>query len=68
MLLGCHDLFRLDTTTGRTKLLTFDNPGKVGSWVVDHDLVIRVASSNSVDPDNKRIKQTVYYRDGEGQP
>lgn len=66
--LGASDLFRLDTTTGRTKLLTFDNPGKVGSWVVDHDLVIRVASSNSVDPDNKRIKQTVYYRDGEGQP
>ncbi len=66
--LGATDLFRMDTTNGRTKLLTFENPGKVGDWTVDHDNVVRVASSNIVDPDNKRIKQIVYYRDGEGKP
>lgn len=66
--LGASDVLRLDTTTGKTKLLTFDNPGKVGGWLLDHNNVIRVAVSNNVDPDNKRIRQTVYYRDGDTSP
>ncbi|PXX43074.1 S9 family peptidase [Undibacterium pigrum] len=66
--LGASDVLRLDTVSGRTKLLTFDNPGKIGDWVLDQNNVIRVGVSASVDPDNKRIKQTVYYRDAEGAP
>lgn len=61
--LGASDLYRLDSLTGRTSLLTFKNPGKVGSWLLDHNNVIRLASRNEVDAGNKRIKQTVFYRD-----
>ncbi len=60
--LGASDVFRLDTTNGRTKLLTFNNPGKVSSWLLDHAGVIRVASALDVDSASKRIKQTVFYR------
>lgn len=60
--LGATDLYRMDSMTGRTSLLTFKNPGKVGDWLLDHDNVIRVAVSNAVNPDNKRIQQSVYYR------
>jgi dipeptidyl aminopeptidase/acylaminoacyl peptidase len=60
--LGASDVFRMDTTNGRTKLLTFNNPGKVSSWLLDHNGVIRVASALAADPVNKRIKQTVFHR------
>lgn len=63
--LGASDVFKLDTTNGRTKLLTFNNPGKVSGWLIDPAGVIRVASSLAADPKTKRIKQTVYHRDGE---
>lgn len=63
--LGASDVFRMDTTNGRMTLLTFNNPGKVGGWVLDHANVIRVASARDVEPKTKRIKQTVYYRDTE---
>jgi dipeptidyl aminopeptidase/acylaminoacyl peptidase len=66
--LGASDVFRMDTTNGRVKLLSFDNPGKVGGWLLDHNNVVRVAVSLSVDPENKRIKQTVFYRDDEKSP
>ena len=59
---GASDVFRLDTTNGRAKLLTFNNPGKVSSWLLDHAGVIRVATSLSVEPVSKRIKQTVFHR------
>ena len=60
--LGASDVHRMDTTTGRTQLLTFDNPGKVGQWVIDHNNIVRVAVSLDVDASNKRIVQTVYHR------
>ncbi len=60
--LGASDVFRMDTTTGRTKLLTFNNPGKVSSWLLDHSGVIRVASALAADSVTKRIKQTVFHR------
>ncbi len=60
--LGATDLYRMDSMTGRTSLLTFNNPGKVGEWLLDHNNVIRVAVSHAVNPDNKRIQQTVFYR------
>jgi dipeptidyl aminopeptidase/acylaminoacyl peptidase len=63
--LGASDVFRMDTTNGRMQLLTFDNPGKVSSWVLDHAHNIRVAQSMLADTDGKRIKQIVYYRDNE---
>ncbi len=63
--LGATDVYRMDTTNGRKKLLTFNNPGRVSDWLIDHADVIRVASGVSVDPKSKRIKQSVYYRDGE---
>ncbi|MFZ6758100.1 S9 family peptidase [Undibacterium sp. Ji50W] len=66
--LGASDVLRLDTVTGRTRLLTFDNPGKVGDWILDENNVIRIAVASDVDPDNKRIKQVVYYRDAETTP
>lgn len=66
--LGATDVFRLNTVTGKTTLLTFDNPGNVTQWVLDHQKVIRAASSLVVDPSNKRIQQIVYYRDNEKTP
>ncbi|MFC5476784.1 S9 family peptidase [Massilia suwonensis] len=62
--LGASDVFRLDTTTGRRTLLTFDNPGKVNGWLLDHANVVRVGTAMTVEAD-KRIRQTVYYRDDE---
>lgn len=66
--LGASDLFRLDTTTGRKTLLTYDNPGAVSSWLLDHANVIRMASTLTVEDGSKRIKQTVYYREEEKAP
>ncbi|MCC7697796.1 S9 family peptidase [Janthinobacterium sp. EB271-G4-7A] len=66
--LGASDVFRMDTTTGRKTLLTFDNPGAVSDWLLDHDNVIRVASAMSVEDGSKRIKQTVYYREEDKAP
>jgi dipeptidyl aminopeptidase/acylaminoacyl peptidase len=60
--LGASDVFRLDTGNGRAKLLTFNNPGKVSSWLLDNSGVIRIASAIAADPVTKRIKQTVYHR------
>ncbi len=63
--LGASDVFRLDTNNGRMKLLTFNNPGKVGRWLADHTGAIRVAVSAAADPKTKRIKETVFYREDE---
>ncbi|MFZ2999669.1 MAG: prolyl oligopeptidase family serine peptidase [Undibacterium umbellatum] len=66
--LGESDVFRLDTLTGKTKLLTFDNPGKVVRWLLDHNNTIRVGVTLGVEPASKRIKQVVLYRDDEKSP
>lgn len=39
------DLYRFNTSTGRYTLLTHDSPGDVGKWVLDRNLVPRVAVS-----------------------
>jgi len=62
------DVYRLDTTTGRTTRLTFDNPGFVQSWTVDHNNVVRAATSMTVEAGTKRLVQTNYYRDDEKSP
>ncbi|MFZ4529785.1 MAG: S9 family peptidase [Undibacterium curvum] len=66
--LGASDVLRLDTVTGRTSLLTFDNPGKIGSWTLDHNRVIRAGIALDVEAGSKRITQSVYYRDDEKSP
>ena len=38
-----RDVYRLNTKTGDKTLLTFDTPGHVVRWVVDHDHVVRAA-------------------------
>lgn len=42
------DVYKLDTKTARFKLLTFDSPGEVNSWVVDWNGVPRVATRTEV--------------------
>lgn len=66
--LGASDVFRLDTTNGRMTLLTFNNPGAVSGWVLDHNNVIRVASALTVEDSSKRIQQTVYLRADDKSP
>ena len=66
--LGASDVFRLDTVNGRRTLLTFDNPGNVSGWTLDHANVIRVASALGVAPGTNRVQQTVSYRDSEKSP
>ncbi|MYM82278.1 prolyl oligopeptidase family serine peptidase [Duganella sp. FT50W] len=66
--LGASDVFRLDTTNGRMTLLTYNNPGAVSQWVLDHNNVIRVASSMKMEEKTQRIQQTVYLRADEKSP
>jgi hypothetical protein len=63
--LGASDVFKLDTNNGRMKLLTFNNPGKVSNWRLDHTGLIRIALARDVEPKTKRIKQTVFHRESE---
>jgi dipeptidyl aminopeptidase/acylaminoacyl peptidase len=65
---GASDVFRIDTTNGRMTLLTYNNPGDVSEWHLDHNNVIRAAESLSVDKDSKRVRQTVFYRDDDKSP
>ena len=41
--LDSADIYRLDTRTGRYKLMTFDSPGRVVDWVIDNAQEPRVA-------------------------
>lgn len=40
---GSQDVYRVNSRTGRKTLLTFEHPGRVGDWDLDHNLVPRVA-------------------------
>jgi len=58
-----EDVYRYDTRTGRTKLLTFDSPGRVADWVLDHRLEPRIAMR--VEPResaDKARKRTLWHR------
>jgi len=66
--IAATDVLRLDTTTGRTTLLTFDNPGNVLGWAFDNANVIRAAMAMEVEPGTKRVRGVVYYRDNEKSP
>jgi dipeptidyl aminopeptidase/acylaminoacyl peptidase len=54
------DLYRMDTRTGRKTLMTFDNPGFVGSWMLDQNLVPRLAIGRV----EKSTRAVIYYRAG----
>jgi dipeptidyl aminopeptidase/acylaminoacyl peptidase len=52
------DVYRLNTNTGRSELLTFKNPGETQSWLLDWNDQPLVAVS--LDPDT--LVQIVWYR------
>jgi dipeptidyl aminopeptidase/acylaminoacyl peptidase len=41
-----QDIFQVDTYTGKSQLVTFETPGRVGQWVLDRNNVPRVAVRN----------------------
>lgn len=63
------DVYRYDTKTGEAKLLTFDAPGNVYLWVVDRDLVPRIAvrTEERTDPSKPRLN-TIWHRAGADKP
>ncbi|HJU24595.1 MAG TPA: prolyl oligopeptidase family serine peptidase [Casimicrobiaceae bacterium] len=46
-----RDLYRYDTVTNTSQLLTLDSPGDVVRWIVDFDGIPRAAVTGSVDDD-----------------
>lgn len=62
--LKTEDLYRLNTRTGRKTLLTSENPGSVGRWVLDQNNVPRAAvSENGV-----ARTETFWFRDSATAP
>lgn len=63
------DVYRYNTLNGNYKLLTQDNPGNVMRWVVDRNLIPRIAvrMEERTDPAKPR-QQTMWHRAGEGKP
>jgi dipeptidyl aminopeptidase/acylaminoacyl peptidase len=60
-----QDVYELDTRSGRSELLTFESPGRVGRWVLDRNNVPRVAVSFPERKDGNSPAWTqVWYRDG----
>ncbi len=57
------DVYRYNTRTGQYKLLTFDTPGNVVRWVLDRDLVPRIAirREERTDPTKPRTS-TIWHR------
>lgn len=63
------DVYRFNTRTGRYTLLTQDSPGDVVSWVLDRNLVPRVAVSyplREIGQTGVERTVTVWHRAGEG--
>lgn len=62
-----QDVYRFNTSTGRFQLLSFDSPGRVVRWILDHNHVPRVAVTQPKrDGRGARNVRQVWYRDGEG--
>ena len=63
------DVYRFNTRTGEYKLLTPQTPGNVVRWVLDRDLVPRIAVrlEERTDP-NKSRRQTLWHRGGADSP
>lgn len=56
------DVYRLNTHTGRSELLTFDNPGETQGWVLDWNDQPLIAES----PDPESTDTTIWYRPSVG--
>ena len=57
------DAYRFDTRTGRSKLLTFDSPGRVVDWVIDQKLEPRVAQRlEPRESASKPRRRTLWHR------
>jgi len=52
------DVYRLNTTSGRSELLTFDNPGETQAWVLDWNDQPLIA----VSPDPNTSESVTWYR------
>ena len=63
------DVYRYNTKTMEYKRLTASTPGNVFRWVLDRNLVPRIAIRHEErkDPSSPR-EQTIWHRAGEGQP
>lgn len=59
------DVYRLDVTTGRRELVTADRPANTYRYVLDLNMVPRVAVSGEYWDTDKRV---VWYRDSETAP
>ena len=58
-----EDVYRYNTRTGRTKLISFDSPGRVVDWVIDHNLEPRVAMRlEPREAADKARKRTLWHR------
>jgi dipeptidyl aminopeptidase/acylaminoacyl peptidase len=56
------DVYRVNTATAHQKLLSFDHPGDVFAWVVDHQGRVRIAHSYF------KGKHTLWYRESDDSP
>ncbi|GAB3260239.1 S9 family peptidase [Chitinimonas naiadis] len=65
---GGVDVYRLDTKTGKSKLQTFNSPGKVVSWVMDNAGQVRIAMSVRNDKASKQLMAYVYHRENNEAP
>jgi len=52
------DVYKLNTKSGKSELLTFDNPGETQQWILDWDNKPLLA----VSPDPKTLETVVWYR------
>ena len=66
---GYADVYRFNTKTGEHKLLTVKTPGNVVQWLLDRNLVPRIAIRHEErkDADSPR-EQTIWHRGDETQP
>lgn len=64
-----EDIYRVDLVSGRRELLTLDKPGHVANWVLDRDLVPRLAVvHDKEDVPDRELVTTVMIRDGLDSP
>lgn len=56
------DFYRVDVVTGKQTLLTFDHPGQVQRWLLDVDLVPRIAVVRERDDELEERPLKVLYR------
>ncbi len=61
------DLYKLNTKTGKIELMTFDSPGRVAGWLMDRNLVPRLAlrAEKRVDKTKGEVN-TLWHRETEG--